>query len=106
MRAGLLDRTITIERVTEGTTDTGAVSRTWNTLATVRAAQVQMSIDEMQRQNGATTEDVITFKIRYRDITLADRIVFDGLPYNVKQIRDVGPGRRRVLELRCVWVGP
>jgi SPP1 family predicted phage head-tail adaptor len=106
MRAGQLDRTITIQRVTNGTSDTGAVVETWATLVTVRAQQVQMSIDESQRQNGATTADIITFKIRYRAVTLADRIVFGGLPYNILQIRDVGPGRRRVLELRCEWIGP
>jgi hypothetical protein len=41
MRAGLLDRTIAIERVTVGATDTGAVAEEWSTLATLRAQLVQ-----------------------------------------------------------------
>lgn len=105
MRAGKLDRVMEIRRVTTGTSDTGAVTETWNTLATVRAKQVEMSLDTVQRQQGAVTEDVTTYRIRYTTIALSDRVVVDGYEFEVIQIRDVGPGRRRTLEIKCRWVG-
>lgn len=105
MRAGLLDRTIVIERVSNGTSASGAVVETWSTLVTLRAQMVQQSTDEFMRAGGASSETAIVFRTRYfAGITLADRVSYNSAPHRLKEIKEIG--RRKCLELRCERVGP
>jgi head-tail adaptor len=105
MRAGLLDRTIAIERVTVGATDTGAVAEEWSTLATLRAQLVQSGTEEFQRAFGGSSETAVIFRTRYvAGITLADRVSYGSAVHNIVEIKEIG--RRRGLELRCRRVGP
>lgn len=105
MRAGTLDRTIVIQRAANASTDTGAVSATWSTFATLRAQLVQSSVEEFQRAVGASTETAVIFRTRWCDgITLADRVSYSGATFNLVEIKEIG--RRSGLELRCVRVGP
>lgn len=100
MRAGLMDRTITIQRVTTTIDDFGTPVETWADLVTLRAQQVQTSTDEFIRGYGASDETVIVFRTWWRDgITNADRIVYVGDTYNIKETKEIG--RRNGLELRC-----
>ena len=104
MRAGRLDRTITIERVTNGVDDYGTPQEGWTTLATVRAELLQTSVEEFIRAYGATADTIAIFRIRFIDgLTLADRVTYDGRPYDVKEAKELG--RRMGLELRCVVAG-
>jgi SPP1 family predicted phage head-tail adaptor len=105
MRAGLLDRTITIERVSNGTSDSGAVAETWSPLVTLRAQLVQSGTEEFQRAFGASSETAVIFRTRYvAGITLADRVSYGSAVHNIVEIKEIG--RRRGLELRCRRVGP
>jgi SPP1 family predicted phage head-tail adaptor len=105
MRAGALDRSITIERVTTASSASGAVTEAWATLSTLRAQLVQASTEEFQRAHGASTETAVIFRTRYlAGVTLADRVTYDGAAFNLKEIKEIG--RRRGLELRCERVGP
>lgn len=100
MRAGLLDRTITVERVVTAQTGTGAVAETWTTLATLRTQLVQTSVEDFVRAYGSSTEAVIIFRTRYLSgVTLADRVSYGGTAFRIKDIKEIG--RRRGLELRC-----
>ncbi|RAI43985.1 phage head closure protein [Rhodoplanes roseus] len=104
MKAGTLDRTITVEGVTTAPSSTGAVAETWSTFATLRAQMVQASTEEFQRAYGASTETAIVFRTRYVEgVTLAHRVVYGGEVHNMKEIKEIG--RRRGLELRCERVG-
>ncbi|WP_238719701.1 phage head closure protein [Nitratireductor alexandrii] len=100
MRAGKLDRQITIERETETVSATGAVSTTWAEFATVRAEIVQRSTDEFLSGFGEDEATGIVFRIRYlAGITTADRVVHAGTAYDIGEIVEIG--RRRALELRA-----
>jgi SPP1 family predicted phage head-tail adaptor len=105
MRAGKLDRTITIERYTETLDEYGNPGgQSWSTLATLRAQIIEASTEEFQRAYGASSETAIIFRVRFMDgVTLADRVSYDGKAHNLVEVKEIG--RRRGLELRCKRVG-
>lgn len=100
MRAGKLDKLITLQRFTSTVDDFGTPVETWADLATLRAQVVQASTEEFIRA-GAEADTVIVFRARYLDgITTADRVAFAGATYDVKEMKEIG--RRQGLEIRCV----
>lgn len=100
IKAGKLDRQIIIERETETVAASGAVSKAWATVATVRAELVQRSADEYLAGFGEADTGNAVFRIRYlSEITTADRVTCDGVAYDIDEIAE--QGRRRALELRC-----
>lgn len=104
MRAGKLDREITIQRSTHVIEEGGTPAFTWSDVATLRAEIVQASTEEFIRGWGASDETVIIFRTRYlAGVTLADRIVYGGVTHNLKETKEIG--RRKGLELRCVATG-
>lgn len=104
MRAGKLDKSITVQQFTNTVDEYGTPVMTWTDLATVRAQIVQATTEEFIRGFGASDETVIVFRIRWLDgMQLADRIMFDGRAPNLKEIKEID--RRRGLELRCIATG-
>ena len=100
MRAGKLNRLITIERAVETVAPSCAVSSTWTPITTVRAEIVNQSTAEFLAGYGEAERATIVFRIRFlAGITTADRITFDSSHYNVRDIVEIG--RRRGLELRA-----
>lgn len=100
MRAGKLDRTITIERATVAVNDAGTAVETWATLATMRVQRIQNLTAEELRDFGGSSEDSETFRGRWLDgVTVQDRVQFEGEPYNIKSLKQIG--RRRSLEITC-----
>ena len=100
IRAGKLDRQITIERYTETVAASGTIKRTWASVATVRAELVQLSAEEYLTGFGEGDSSSAVFRIRYLSgITTADRVTFDGITYDIDEIAELG--RKRGLELRC-----
>lgn len=103
MRSGKLDRKITIQSATETIDEYGGVSSAWADDFTLRAELVEETTEEFLANYGARDEAVRIFRTRYRDgISNANRVVFDGQPFNIKEIAVTG--RNRGLELRCVEV--
>ncbi|MDH7785174.1 SPP1 family predicted phage head-tail adaptor [Ochrobactrum sp. 19YEA23] len=103
MRAGKLDRQITIERKTKTKTPTGGIVESWQAMATIRAEIVQQSATEFLTGYGEAENGTIVFRVRYLGgITTADRVSYNGTAYNLKEIKELG--RRRGLELRGVTV--
>ncbi|GAA4111182.1 phage head closure protein [Aminobacter aganoensis] len=101
MRAGKLDRTITIERKSEAVSDSGAVVAAWTPVATVRAEIVTSAASEFLTGFGEAESGNIAFRIRYlAGITTADRVTYAGQVYDLKEVTEIG--RRRGLELRAV----
>ncbi|QIA23094.1 phage head closure protein [Mesorhizobium sp. AA22] len=99
MRAGRLDREIVIERVTLVDDGTGNQTETWTPLATLRAQLIEASTEEFIRSYGASSETATIFRTRYMaEVTLADRVSYNGQPHNLIEIKEIG--RRRGLELR------
>lgn len=101
MLAGKLDRTITIQRLTETVSPSGSVVTAWTTIATVRAEIVTQSASEFLTGFGEAENGTIVFRVRYLPgITTADRVLYNGVPHDLKEITEIG--RRRGLELRAV----
>ncbi|ORE90155.1 phage head closure protein [Aurantimonas sp. 22II-16-19i] len=100
IRAGKLDRRITIERESETVDDAGRVTRAWAPIGSLRAEIVRLSTGEFLKGFGEEATTGIVFRTRFfADITTADRIAFDGDAFNVREIVEIG--RRRGLEIRC-----
>ncbi|WP_011581221.1 MULTISPECIES: phage head closure protein [Chelativorans] len=100
MRAGKLDRTITIQRFTETYDEVGTPVQEWADLATVRAQIIQVTTEEFTRGWGASSEAAIVFRIRHiNGLTLADRVSYGGKTYDLKEVKEIG--RRRGLDLRA-----
>ncbi len=100
LRAGKLDREITIERETETVAPSGAVSKVWAPVATVRAELVQQSADEYLAGFGEAEGDNVVFRVRYlAGITTADRVSYAGDTYDIDGIAEFG--RRKILEIRA-----
>lgn len=100
MRAGKLDRTLTLQRLTRAVSPAGTVAETWADFATVRAELVSNAIAEAGTGYGEADDSALVFRIRYRaDLTTEDRVIYEGRALDLAGILEVG--RRRALELRC-----
>jgi SPP1 family predicted phage head-tail adaptor len=98
MRAGSLDRTIVVERVTTEVSDEGAPVQTWAALVTLRAERLDATMDEQSGQGTTTTRTTVVFRTRFFDgVTPADRLAFDGGHYDIRAVKEIG--RSRGLEL-------
>ncbi|MEX1244869.1 MAG: phage head closure protein [Thermoanaerobaculia bacterium] len=105
MRAGKLDRTITIERVTTTVNEFGTPGETWTEHLVLRAQVIRQSTEEFIRNAmGASSEEAVVFRTRFADVTLADRLIFDGDVFTIKELRPLG--RDRGLDIRVVRFGP
>jgi SPP1 family predicted phage head-tail adaptor len=100
MRAGRLDRRITIEGVGEGRTASGDVTETWSTVAVVWAGIRAPRGDEVFAAREEQAERELVFRIRWRsDVTAKMRIQYDGLTWDIEHVAEIG--RREGLELRA-----
>lgn len=102
MKAGRLDRRITIETEYYETVDrNGTVKRTfWTPGTTIPAELVQQSTDEFMRSYGEESESVIVFRIRWRPgVKMTDRVCYEGRVFNIVELKEIG--RRVGLEIRC-----
>jgi SPP1 family predicted phage head-tail adaptor len=102
MRAGKLDRTISIDRYSAGEpNEYGETIPTWTPLATLRAQVVQASTEEFLEAYGASEQTAIIFRVRWiAGVDTADRISYEGSYFNIKETKEIG--RRKGLELRAV----
>lgn len=104
MRAGKLDKSISIDRLSRTVNDYGTEVEAWAPVATVRAQLVQASTEEFMRSAGSISETAVVFRVRYReDLATSDRVTHQGQAYDVKEIKELG--RRAGLDLRCVAAG-
>jgi SPP1 family predicted phage head-tail adaptor len=101
MRAGKLDKTIAVQRRGETVDDYGTVSEGWTDLVTIRAQVIQSSTEEFLQASGTTGQAAIIFRIRWREgFEVADRVVYAGKNYDLKEIKELG--RREGMDLRCL----
>ncbi|WP_166163115.1 phage head closure protein [Chelativorans oligotrophicus] len=101
MRAGKLDRRLTIRRFTViGRDEFNAPIKDWSDLATVWAQQRPNRGGERFAAQQIAGSSVMTFHIQYRDVKVTDRILYDGREWNITDVREVG--RRVVTEIDCV----
>ena len=94
LNAGDLDRRIVLQRATTAPNGLGEPVETWSDLATVWASKRDMT--DVERLRASEIGEVLTtrFMIRYSrqvaDVDGRDRVLFDGLTYNVTGVRRLG----------------
>ncbi|ASY43333.1 hypothetical protein CJD35_01850 [Sphingobium xenophagum] len=103
MRAGTLDRTVTIQRMT--LVDDGYSSvETWADWQTVPAQVVQEGGREFFAAAAVQAEQRVLFRMRWLDgVTVLDRVSYDGRPHNIIGVKELG--RREGTELLTVAAG-
>lgn len=105
MRAGNLDRIIQIERRTTTPDLWGKPVDTWTLVATMRAQKLENAITDREGARGDTTDNVITFRMRWMDgVTLEHRVSYEGQPFKIMTIKEIG--RRVGLDITCERIGP
>ncbi|WP_210253723.1 head-tail adaptor protein [Bradyrhizobium sp. S69] len=105
MRSGNLDRVIQIQRPTTALDMYGAPTTAWALVATMRAQKLENAITDREGQRGDTTDNVITFRMRWIDgVTLENRIAYKGQQFKIMAIKEVG--RHVGLDITCERVGP
>lgn len=93
MRAGELDRLITIESRTESRSATGAATYTWSPLATVWAKVKPVRGQEYFAASQVNAQIDAVFIIRHRsDITRTMRVDYAGEYYDIQDIAELGRG--------------
>ncbi len=70
---------------------------------TMRAQLLQSQTDDREGARGKTSDIVLTFRTRWLDVTLENRVTYDGRQYQITQIKELG--RRRGLDLTVEKVG-
>ena len=106
MRAGELDRRITIERYVETRGDFNEPVLTWEPLATVWASKTDASAGERYRAQAVGAEITSHFRIRYSsqvaDVNPKDRLIYEDRVYNITAVREAKDGRRVALAIDAV----
>jgi SPP1 family predicted phage head-tail adaptor len=101
MRAGKLDRRLTIQRVTTVPGPFNEPVETWTDVATVWAQERPDRGTERFSAQGLTAQVVMVFHIRYRaDVTVEDRLLYKERTWNIIDVAELG--RRVVTEIYAV----
>ncbi len=104
MRAGRLDKRVTIERQGAAVDNLGQSTGVWSQISSRRATITPMKVDERTTAGAefATATDVIT--IRYdatlADLTTKDRVIWGVHTYNIKSVINV-MNKNEQLQLIC-----
>lgn len=103
--AAILNRVITLQRVTISRNGLGEGVETWATLATRKAARADVSAAEAFRAQEVGAQLGTRFTVRYSG-TLAslnprDRLLFDGRTYNITGVREKQRGRWIEIDAIC-----
>lgn len=103
MRAGLLDRRITLQRKTVVQSDSGQEEVTWIDIATVWAQKVELRGNERFTAKQITGNSILTFRVRWSlavsQVNVEDQIIYKELTYDITDIREIG--RHEGLEIDC-----
>jgi SPP1 family predicted phage head-tail adaptor len=101
MKAGALDRRVTLQRKTIVQDDYGEEEEVWTDLATVSAQVVQQSGREFLAAEQIQAEMRVLFRIRwFEGLTVLDRVSYGGRLHNIQEVKELG--RREGVELMTV----
>ena len=104
MRAGDMDRRITIQVYSYETDGIGGIIESWTDFAEVWAQVTQQSGREFFGAGAIQSERKVVFRLRWLDgITVLHRVVFGGREYNIHEVRELG--RHEGLELHTTSSG-
>lgn len=98
MRAGALDRRVSIQTRTLSRNDYGEQIETWTELAEVWAEKFDLRGREFFAARQTMADVTTQFRMRYRnDVTVTCRLVCEGVTYDIKQVSQLG--RRAGLQI-------
>lgn len=98
IQAGKLIHPIEIQREIERLEKSGEVKKSWRKIAEARAELLENALaDEAKTDFGRIGREAISLRLRWYDVTLADRIVFRGSVYSITKLAEIG--LRRGLEI-------
>lgn len=105
MRAGKLDRRLTVQRRELVSKDGWNDVYDWTDLITVWCEKEHSKEDIQNLDDAGRHFSVITFRTRWlSDIREEDRLLFEGETFEIRGIREIG--RREGLEIKAkAWVG-
>jgi len=105
MRAGLMDRRISIEHYTTQDDGYGNEVPTWAEMANVWAAVQQESGREFIQAAAITPERRVVFRIRWMDglTSTGNRVIYEGRQHDIHEVRELG--RREGIELHTIATG-
>lgn len=91
IRAGRLSRTVTLEERTVTVSPAGTRTEAWAPVATVRAERVEPTVKEALADHGERATARVGYRMRRLEgVTVALRLVDDGVAFNVREVREVG----------------
>lgn len=103
MRAGRLDRRITIQEQSTSFDDTGGQVMTWTDVATVWAEKVENNGQERFLSEQFIGKTARSFRIRWSEtvkvVTTKHRVMFDGVDHDIVAVAELG--RREGIRLDC-----
>ena len=103
MRAGLLDRRVTIRQPVETQSDSGEIITGWTDIGTVWAQQLNLTGFERYANQQVVGRALMTFRMRYSSltnvITVKWRLFVDGREFDVTDVRE--PRMRETIEVDC-----
>jgi SPP1 family predicted phage head-tail adaptor len=97
VRAGKLDRKITVQRASETRNAYNEIEPVWADLFTVWASKKTQSGREALQAEQVVASNTVVFAIRYKAITTKDRVIFEGQTYDITSLNELG--RREGLEI-------
>ena len=105
IRSGNLHKKITIQQVTEGRTESGAVTETWSTFAEPFASVEPVSGREYFAAQQVQAENTVKFRIRYqRGINPKMRILYNDNVYDIQSIINGSERNDELLIMAALYV--
>lgn len=104
MQAGKLNRVVTVQRLVETVSPSGAVAQDWQDILTCRAEVREQTAEEKAMGFGLAEAETLVFVVRWHPVGIStgDRILHAGRAYDLKQIAEIG--RREGWKLRGVVI--
>ena len=91
MKAGILDRRITIQEKTEVKATNGQRTLTWSTFISTWSNPVEKIGQEKTDNNNRSTTRMVNFRIRFRDDISSDmRVIWENKYYKIEDTKELG----------------
>ncbi len=96
IKAGSLKDSITIQRFKKSKNEYGEVIEDWQNLVTVRANIEPLTSREYFKGGQLNSEFNFKILIRYTDVTIKDRIIFNDEVYDITSVSNIKNANRAI----------
>jgi head-tail adaptor len=99
-----MDRVLVVQRATNAVDGNGTVTQTWADLMTLRAKLIESAVQDTEHDGIAVSDGKYQFQTYYVDgITIEDRIVYQGMPCQIKSLSEIGRRRGIVIHIEVLF---